>query len=72
MRTLRNGRKRWQLFMKYNGRCAICGELLGGDFQVDHRIPYKVTGCTDLVNLQPVHPACNRRKGSKDDSFYHN
>jgi len=65
MRTLRNGRKRWQLFVDYEGVCALCGDLLDGDFQIDHRIPYKLTGCSDLDNLQPVHPVCNRKKGSK-------
>jgi 5-methylcytosine-specific restriction endonuclease McrA len=65
-RTLRNGRKRWELFLKFDGRCAICGELLDGDFQIDHRTPYRVVGCTDLANLQPTHPECNRRKGGAD------
>ena len=41
MRSLR-GTKRAQLYLDYNGKCAICGAELT-KWHADHKIPYVLT-----------------------------
>lgn len=46
--------------------CGICAQPVHiSETEVDHIIGRDGTHFSDLSNLQPVHPICNRRKGSQ-------
>ena len=49
---------------KYKWRCAMCGELLGPDFEVDHIVPLSEGGSNDIANLQCLHKKCHLLKSS--------
>jgi superfamily II DNA or RNA helicase len=59
-----NQAERIALSWASGGRCAMCGDLLEGDWQGDHIIPYARGGHTDVLNGQAVCPRCNLKKGS--------
>lgn len=65
-RRLRSTRQRYQIWRRQNGFCAICGESLGNDFTIDHRIPVSAGGLSVYWNLQAVHLACNLKKGKSN------
>lgn len=57
------------LFNHYNYKCGICnGSYTSRDLQVDHRIPYEVTGDQDnaftlnIDDYMPLCPSDNRKK----------
>lgn len=59
--------KREQVFDKFDGRCAYCGEIVLLDkFQVDHLKPKHLGGSHDLENLMPSCASCNNYKGVWD------
>ena len=64
-RFLRSERLRGLLFLAWGGKCAICGEDLGEDWEADHRDPWCVTQRTNIHELQPTHRSCNRKKGAE-------
>ena len=45
-------------------RCAMCGELLLEDFEVDHHIPLHAGGQNDLSNYKALHKKCHLFKNS--------
>jgi len=48
---------------EYNGRCAICGELLTLDSMIlDHKIPLAEGGSNHPLNIQPFCSLCNSGK----------
>ncbi|WP_412540084.1 DEAD/DEAH box helicase family protein [Longispora sp. K20-0274] len=51
------------LWNSTNGKCAICGDDLGEDWEPDHIDPWSAGGRTLLVNGQPTCKPCNRKKG---------
>jgi 5-methylcytosine-specific restriction endonuclease McrA len=53
---------RFYLFDRQGGRCAICGQPLGDDFQIDHIIPWAEGGPTNTNNLQAICPKCHKTK----------
>ncbi len=53
------------LYAKQRGKCACCGQVLNGVFEVDHIIPLSRGGSNFPDNLQLLTPFCNKRKGSK-------
>lgn len=53
------------LYVKQFGRCACCGELLEGVYEIDHIIPLSRGGSNFPDNIQLLKPTCNRLKGSK-------
>lgn len=65
MRTLRARHERNQLYILANGKCQICGNTLGYDWQVDHIIPYLICKETIISNLQATCKICNLKKGTK-------
>lgn len=65
MRTLRSRHARNRLYIMADGKCQICKEQLGDDWQVDHKIPYWFCKKTELANLQAVCKHCNLIKGGK-------
>lgn len=64
---------REQVYSKYGGRCAYCGEKIDiRDMQVDHFVPlmrgydeqhHPCKGTDNIDNLMPSCRACNYRKG---------
>ena len=64
-RSLRSTRKRYNIWRKQNGLCAICGKPLNDAFEIDHINPFSRKGLTIYPNLQAVHRKCNRQKGTK-------
>lgn len=64
-RSLTSIRRRYQIFSRQNGLCAICGKILKEDFQIDHKFAFARGGKTTFDNLQAVHPVCNQKKGIK-------
>ena len=65
-RTLSTKTERDQLLQAYDGRCGICHEpILDEDWEVDHIVPYSITGRTNIHEVQPAHKRCNRKKGTK-------
>lgn len=54
------GKKRVDVFNKYNEKCAYCGEKLDrGDFVIDHIIPLAKKGGNSIENLNPSCRSCN-------------
>lgn len=53
------------LYVKQRGRCACCGELLQGVFEVDHIKPLSKGGSNYPDNIQLLKPKCNKIKGAK-------
>jgi 5-methylcytosine-specific restriction endonuclease McrA len=55
------------------GRCGVCGEAVRLDLPyrhpqsatLDHVVAVRNGGGDELINLQPAHWACNRRKGAR-------
>lgn len=54
------------VYKMHGGRCGICHEFVGGEFQVDHVVPLSRGGQHGYVNVQPAHPICNQRKYTKE------
>lgn len=67
-RTLRSNRQRYQIYRDQRGMCAICGNPLEDNFEIDHIKPKCIGGVTAYFNLQAVHISCNRRKGGQYES----
>ncbi len=45
--------------------CGLCGEMIDGDFHVDHIVPLSKGGLHSYANVQAAHPLCNIRKGNR-------
>ncbi len=58
------------LYVKQEGRCVCCGELLQGVFDVDHIVALSRGGSNFPENLQLLTPTCNKSKGAKTMSEY--
>lgn len=56
-----------EIFDEQQGLCAICGEPMEGNYEVDHKVPFRHGGGHERSNLQLVHQLCNRSKGKKVD-----
>ena len=47
-------------------RCFLCRkEITGGEFSIDHLIPFDYVYADDLWNLVPAHRTCNSSKGNR-------
>lgn len=62
-RTLRSVKLRALLWMSYGGKCALCGEELGEDWEADHKDPWRDTHRTNVHEMQPTCRSCNQKKG---------
>ena len=51
------------VFESHGGCCGVCGELIEGDYHIDHVIPLARGGEHSYANSQPAHPLCNIKKG---------
>ena len=53
----------------YGNRCFYCGtELSDRNFHIDHFIPQRLNGPTEISNLVPSCKSCNLEKGGKHPS----
>lgn len=55
-----------KLFKLQRGKCACCGEPLGENYHLDHRIPLKRGGLNVDANMQLLRQRCNNQKKDKD------
>ena len=52
-----------EIYMRYKGRCAICGNPIDfGSFTVDHKNPLARGGSNEYDNLQATCDSCNHMK----------
>jgi 5-methylcytosine-specific restriction endonuclease McrA len=51
------------VYLHDGGICGICGDLVEGDFDVDHVIPLAHDGEHSYANARLAHVACNRQRG---------
>lgn len=58
------------MLQRARSRCGICGEVIYGDFQIDHILPRAGGGTDEIENLQCVHPRCNASKGSMGERYW--
>lgn len=58
------------LWRKQRGRCALTGNRLGRDAELDHKTPRARGGANDLSNLQWVTPVANRAKRDLTDAEF--
>jgi 5-methylcytosine-specific restriction endonuclease McrA len=65
MRTLVSKKLRALLYYEHDGKCALCGCELPDDWHADHIVPWVVSHETNVHDMQPLCPNCNRAKGSK-------
>jgi len=65
-RTLTSKKLRALLYYSFDGKCAICGDDLPDNWHADHIVPYRITGKTNVHEMQPLCPECNLRKGGKE------
>lgn len=62
-----NKKQREQIYKKYNGRCAYCGEKIEyKDMQVDHVKAKYLGGANEMENYVPSCRACNFYKATFD------
>lgn len=60
-----SGSQRIDLFLRADGRCQECGEVLGNGWHADHVVPWSLGGATDVANGQALCGPCNLRKGTR-------
>lgn len=53
-----------QMMCNQDARCAYCGEILSGEYHIDHKTPVSRGGTNDLENLHLTCPRCNMKKGA--------
>src|SRR6476660_1455781 len=53
---------RWRVAAAQGFLCALCGETLGEEIDVDHILPVCSGGSDSMSNLQVLHLRCHRRK----------
>lgn len=63
--------ERIEVYEKYGGRCAYCGEKIAyGDMQVDHMKAYWQGGADEMSNYMPSCRQCNHyKRGNSLESF---
>ena len=63
-RTLRSKKLRAALWRMTNGKCAICGCELSGEWHADHIVAWVKSKTTNVHEMQPTCRNCNLKKGS--------
>lgn len=64
--------KRWhnnrinRLFRDQHGLCALCDQVLGDDYTIDHKIPTAKGGDNSFQNVQLAHMLCNQWRSCTD------
>lgn len=58
-------RVRREIYEKYGGRCAYCGNPIQyEEMEIDHLIPLRNGGADDVTNYMPACRPCNFYKGT--------
>ena len=55
-----------RLYKLQRGMCACCGQQLGDDYHLDHRVPLSRGGVNEDGNMQLLRQRCNNQKHAKD------
>lgn len=55
-----------RLMHDQQGLCALCGQILGEDYTIDHKIPITKGGDNLFSNVQLAHFICNQRRSCTD------
>lgn len=53
------------LFKLQQGKCPCCGQSLGGDYHLDHKMPIALGGVNEDWNMQLLRKQCNLNKNKK-------
>ncbi len=64
-RTLKSQRLRTVLYESAGGKCQICGIVLDANWHADHIVPWKISGRTNVHEMQALCSTCNLKKGDK-------
>ena len=64
-RYLNKKKLRYALWVAAGGRCMQCGVLLPLNWHADHIVPYRISGVTNVHQMQALCPTCNWAKGGK-------
>lgn len=61
---------RTKIFVRDLGICGICGKIIVGRYDVDHKIPHKgnLMLFWDEANLQVLHPSCHAQAKQQDEA----
>ncbi len=59
-------KRRLEVLLKCDGRCAKCKEKLGGRFVVDHVLPLELGGLDEVGNLESLCVPCDKLKTKGD------
>ena len=62
IRRLASPYQRAQLYILQDGKCDLCGNELGAQFDIDHIQLYSKQGDTELWNLQALCKPCHLQK----------
>jgi 5-methylcytosine-specific restriction endonuclease McrA len=54
-----------ELYERQKGKCALTGNPIEPDFQVDHVIPHSYGGGNERANLRLVNRSANQSKGNR-------
>lgn len=54
-----------KLYKIQRGKCACCGNPLGNNYHLDHRVPLALGGANEDWNMQLLRNKCNLSKGAK-------
>ena len=52
-------------------KCAMCGELLSEDWEIDHIVSLQRGGSNELNNYQALHKRCHASKSSEEQRYKH-
>lgn len=52
-------------------KCAMCGELLQEDWEIDHIVSLQRGGSNELNNYQALHKRCHTSKSSEEQRHKH-
>ena len=64
-RTIRSKAGRYLVLKHFGFKCAMCGCDKLDELELDHIIPYAITGDTNIHDLQVLCKICNKKKGKK-------
>lgn len=64
-------KRRVEVALKSDGRCARCGDKLKADFEADHIISLFLGGADEIENLEALCYDCHRRGKTPEDAAKH-
>lgn len=64
-RTIRSKAGRYLVLKHFGFKCAECGCDKLDELELDHIIPYAISGDTNIHDMQVLCKRCNKKKGAK-------